>query len=413
MSPAAGPPEPPLYRPFALLAFGATLCAGTPAGLWLLVWLYAGAPAAGPAWRLLHAEVQILGFFATLIPGVAQHLAARFTGRPVARHPLTRPLAPLLGLALALRVAGTALEAPAAILAGALVHAGAFALFACWVWRALDPPPLALLRRHLTLATAWLVLACAVEAWARAGAGGAPDPGVLRAAHAMALLGGVLGWVTGVLLRAGPMFIPHWAVPPALAHAVAPALAAGVVLTVVGEAGPWTAPLGPALARLGEFAALAALGALLAAGGAARRTRGSLPMLARSGPESRLFRLAAASAAAALAGAALATLGAALGAQVHVLADAARHLLTVGFLTSLVVAMTFRLIPALEQRALRWPGLRAVAFWALAVGIALRTAEALVPLGAPWLAPWVPLSGLAVWLALAGVALNLVGPRGR
>ncbi|MBI1963506.1 MAG: hypothetical protein HYS37_09050, partial [Candidatus Rokubacteria bacterium] len=74
MSPAAGPPEPPLYRPFALLAFGATLCAGTPVGLWLLVWLYAGGPAAGPAWRLLHAEVQILGFFATLIPGVAQHL---------------------------------------------------------------------------------------------------------------------------------------------------------------------------------------------------------------------------------------------------------------------------------------------------------------------------------------------------
>ena len=130
-------------------------------------------------------------------------------------------------------------------------------------------------------------------------------------------------------------------------------------------------------------------------------------MLSRSVEESRIFRLATGSVTAAAAGAAVAAAGALAGWPTHVLTDAVRHLVTVGFLTSIVVAMAFRLLVVLEARALAWPRLRVVAFWALLGGVVLRTSEVLVAWGVPGLAPWVPLSGLLVWTALACVAANL------
>ena len=63
----------------------------------------------------------------------------------------------------------------------------------------------------------------------------------------------------------------------------------------------------------------------------------------------------------------------------------------------------------LELTALPWPRLRVVAFWALAAGVVLRTAEVLGGGGVTWVAPLVPLGGLLVWLALASVAATLVG----
>ena len=80
-------PEPPVYRPFALLGLAATLAAGIPLGVWLLAWLYLGVAAVPAEWILLHAHLQIFGFFGTLIMGVSQHLLPRFTGRPVSRSP--------------------------------------------------------------------------------------------------------------------------------------------------------------------------------------------------------------------------------------------------------------------------------------------------------------------------------------
>jgi uncharacterized protein involved in response to NO len=100
--------EPPVYRPFALCALAATLAAGIPIGLWMLAWLYRGGAAVPVRWILLHAHVQIFGFFGTLIMGVAQHLLPRFTGRPVSPSPLMRALLGLQVVALALRIVGTA-----------------------------------------------------------------------------------------------------------------------------------------------------------------------------------------------------------------------------------------------------------------------------------------------------------------
>lgn len=413
MTPAGPQRELPLYRPFALLAFTTTVAGGTPLGLWALAWLYLGAPAVPIEWILLHAHLQIFGFFATLIPGVAHHLFARFTGRPVTRHPVTRWILGLIGTALVLRLAGTSFRSPETLLGAALLQSAAYLVFAWWVRRTLDPPPLVLLRRNLTIATGWLAAACLLEAGLRlrtlALGPGVPPLGAMRAVHAMALLGGVIGWVLGVLLRAGPMFVPGWQPPQGLARAVPWLLTLAIALVAAGEAEGASAEAGAALARLGEGIALGTVVTVLLGGGALRAARGALPMIARSAEEARIFRLAMASAGVAALGAPGAAAVALSGGPAHLLADALRHLVTVGFLTSVVVAMSFRLIPVLELTALPWPRLRLAAFWALLGAVLLRSAEVLLALG--WSAParLVPLSGLLVWIAVASVGATLVG----
>jgi hypothetical protein len=402
-----------VYRPFALLAFTATVAGGTPLGIWLLWALYLHGPAVSVGWRLLHAHLQIFGFFATLILGVAHHLLPRFTGRPVTRGSLTRPLAVMVGAAVALRVLGTAAERPVLLLVAALLQTVAFVLFGWWVWRSLDPPPLALVRRQLALSTGWLAFACALEAALRleaAAAGvGLPDLDGMRAVHAIGIFGGVIGWMLGVLLRAGPMFVPRWSVPPGLARLLPWTLALGASLSALGEAGDWTPSIGAALARLGELISVGAVLAVATAGGAWRRAPAALPTLGRSPAEARIFRLALVCAAATAAGSAVASAVVVVGMEIPLLPDVLRHLLTIGFLTSVVVAMGFRLIPVLEQTPLPWPALRVVAFWALVAAVVLRSAALLVGAGWRGVGLWVVLSGPLAWIALACVSANMLG----
>lgn len=391
-----------------------------PLGLWLLGWLYLGARAVPPGWLLLHAHLQIFGFFGTLIMGVAQHLLPRFTGRPVERSRLLLLILVLQAGGLALRIVGTAGDLGGATLLASLVQTVAFLLFGGWVWGMLDPPPVAFLRWHLTASSLWLGCACALEVWLRAAAlaSGLPLPTAagLRVVHVMGLFGGVLGWVLGVLLRAGPMFLPRWRAPMRPARALPWLLALGIGIAASGETGDWSAERAATLARLGELVILAGGAGLMLLGGVLTRARDALPMVARSPVESRIFRVAMLSGGGAVVGSAV-TVGMAWGGlETRVLADVVRHLVTVGVLTSVVVAMIFRLIPVLEGRAVRWPRLRQVALWSLAVGIVLRSAEVLVSLGWSSLAWWIPLSGILVWIAVACAGSNLaaaIGTPGR
>jgi len=405
-------PEPPVYRPFALLALAATLAAGIPLGVWLLAWLYLGVAAVPAEWILLHAHLQIFGFFGTLIMGVSQHLLPRFTGRPVSRSPFVLWLLGLQAAGLALRIVGTVTLRPAPVLVASLLQSMAFLLFASWVWRMLDPRPLRFLRWHLTASTVWLAGAGGLEAWLRgdAVASGLSLPPIagLRVVHLMALFGGVLGWVLGVLLRAGPMFLARWRAPARAARALPWVLALGVGVAAWGEAGDWSVAVGTALARLGEVIVLAGAASLMVLGGALQPARDALPLAARSREESQIFRVAMLSGGAAGFGAAAAVPAAWAGLDVRLLADAVRHLITVGVLTSMVIAMAFRLIPVLEGRALPWPRLRQVALWSLATGVVLRSAEVLVGAGWPAVAPGVALSGILIWIAVACVGANLV-----
>jgi hypothetical protein len=359
------------------VAFGGSVLVGTPLGMWWLAWRYLGAPAPSVDALLLHAGVQVFGLFGTLIVGVAHHLLPRFTGRVVAASALTPWLAGLLGAGLALRTAAVVSGATALTLAGVLAQAVAFGLFAGWVWRTLDPTPLARLRRHLTASSVWLAAACVLEVVIRlvalADGRAVPDLSAMRAVHSAALLGGVIGWVSGVLLRAGPMFVPGWQVPRAAVTLVlcGPLVAVALSLAAL-PAGPIAAI---ALARLADLAALGTLAAVFLSAGAL--------------------------------GAAGLALGSAATLPHHALADALRHLLTIGVLTSIVVAMTFRLIPVLEGVALSWPWLRTVAFVALLGAVILRTAQALALDGGSWLGPAVALSGALAWIALAAAAVSL------
>jgi hypothetical protein len=200
------------------------------------------------------------------------------------------------------------------------------------------------------------------------------------------------------------MFVVRWRAPRRLARALPGLLALGVLVAAGGEA------LGESAAvRLGELISIASAAALLISGGALRPARGALPMAARSPEASRIFRVAMLSAVAAVVGSVAAVAAAGAGIDARVLGDAVRHLVTVGVLTSVVVAMAFRLIPVLEARALPWPRLRAVALGGLVAGIVLRSAEILVSLGGPAPAALIPLSGVLVWIALACVAANLIG----
>jgi hypothetical protein len=402
--------EPPLYRPFALLAFAATVLAGAPIGARVLLAYHAGAPAVAVPWLLLHAHVQIIAFFGTLILGVAPHLLARFTGRPL-RAPSRPWLAPLaLAAALVLRAAGTAIDSGGALAFAAGVQALVFAAFVARVWAVLDPPPLARVRAQLTLASAWLAVALLAEtalhteAWAR---GAAASSSLLRGLHAGALLGGVLGWVLGVLLRAGPMFVPEWTPPPWLARALPALLGIAALLAVAGEAA--LVPASALAARLGEGLAIATATGVVVGGGALRRAGSTLPLLSRGAAEARIFRVAAVSAVAALAGAAATVVGELTGIALPLVADAVRHLLTVGVLGAVAIAMGVRLVIVLEGAPLPWPRLRTVALVALGAGVVTRTAQIVIPAGITSLAPVVVLSGLLAWLAFACVGVTLVG----
>jgi hypothetical protein len=363
---------------------------------------YAGASAVGLPWAALHAHTQVLGFFGTLILGVAPHLFARFTGRPLPVTPYWVGAA-LLALALALRAAGTATFSATLLLLASALEAVVFALFVVRVWQALDPPPLARVRRHLTMASVWLALAPVGETLFRAIAflQEAPPPsfGTLRELHMLALFGGVTGWVLGVLLRAGPMFVAGWAPSRALATALPWLLGVGALLAAGGEQGHGL------LARLGELVVLAGATGVLA--GAFRRVKHALPMMGRTGDERRIFMLAAWCLVAATAGALINVIAALQETGIPHLPDAVRHLFAVGTLGGVVTAMSFRLFPVLEARPVPWAWAPRVALVALAAAVTTRTLEVLGPLEIRGLGKVVAASGAFAWIAFACVGLSL------
>jgi hypothetical protein len=404
-------PEAPAHRPFAALAYGATVVVATPLGTWMLAGLHWGWGAADAETGWLHAHLQIFGFFGVLILGVAQHLLPRFAGRPVALGRARVWLLAGVAAALALRVGGWLGGRPAPAAGASAIEALVFGGFALWVWRTLAAPALVAARRQLVGSTLWLAGACLLEAVARlvglGGADGRPSAGWIAAAQALGLYGGVLGWIVGVVIRAGPMFVAGWAVPPGLARRAPLVIAAGVLLAAAGALAGGRA--GGALARGGEALALGTAVLVPVAGGLlGRRRSGQLPLHGRQGPERGLFRFAWACAA--LGTVALAGAGglAAIDVPPSLLDDAARHLVTLGFLTALALAMTFRLLPVLEGRPLRCPGAPRVATWTLAGAVVLRTAEVAADYGWEPVLRAVPLSGGLAWAALAGAAASVV-----
>ena len=121
-----------------------------------LAWLAAGvslgiAMAVHPAWavyRTAHLHMNLLGFVAMMIFGVAYHVIPRFTGHPLHNRRLAGAQWWLANLGLALFVLGLALlpntlySTPARVVVGAggLLSGTAAYLFVYNIWRTIDGP---------------------------------------------------------------------------------------------------------------------------------------------------------------------------------------------------------------------------------------------------------------------------------
>ncbi|MBI2562077.1 MAG: hypothetical protein HYW08_06755 [candidate division NC10 bacterium] len=422
IAPPSASLEIPIYRPFALVALVVTLGLATPIGAIALYRLFAPAGPVPMIWLRLHAHLQIFGFAGVLIMGVAHHLILRFGHRPIRRPASTPWILALTILGLGGRVAAT--MAGGATASGLWIASGvaeslAFGVFAAWVTARVRATEPRFTSDWLMVTGAWwFAVALAVETMSLAAAATAgPDPVAVipgPGLYAMGLYGGVFGWVLGVAMRAVPMFLSGRRVGR-LGGAVLTGLNGGVLLMLLAEIWPPASRHAQALHALGDLAvAIAFVVGAVAVGAWQRQPRRALSLL-MDRTETRFFRLAFACAGLAVVGL---SVGAALtlaGAPPHgLLADATRHLLSVGFLIGMICAMGFRFVPVIEGVRIAVPGARLVAFWALALAVLLRTAE----MGADYLHEGflraAAVSGFLAWVALLawGLAVGLTMIRG-
>ena len=408
--------ETPIYRPFALVALAVTLVAATPIGAIALFRLFVGIGPIPAIWPRLHGHLEIFGFAGVLIMGVGPHLILRFAHRPIRRPASAAWTFGLVVLGIGGRIAATIAGGPAAglWLTSGIAETLAFAIFAMWVTAGVRATEPRFLSDWLMVTGAWwfaAALAIETAGLALATATGhdpavaIPGPGL----YAMSLYGGIFGWVLGVAMRVVPMFIPGRRVGR-MGGPVLVSLNAGVILALAAEAWPLGSRPAEVILAMADFGVVVALiGTGVAVGAWRPESRRAIPLhLDRM--EARFFRLAFAcaglAAGALVVGAALTLAGAP---PRGFLADATRHLLTVGFMIGMICAMGFRFVPVIEGVRIAVPGARAVAFWALTLAVLLRTAE----LGADYLHEGflrlAAISGLLAWVALLawGLAVGL------
>ncbi len=390
------PKHPRLVAPFLLVSLSAVL-AGTSAGVIALLRSLLALGVLPPALGQIHGRLQIFGFLLPFVLGCSTFVFPRIAaGRPL-RHPeLALAAAAGFGLSLLLQLAGWAL--PRLVIPLWRASGLALALAGLFAAAALEGP-LAELRRLrrgqaadrgyepvLEIALLFVALAAATEGlalWRAAAASDLVAPFTLAAAaERLALGGGAAGIAFGVSTRMFPGFLgidpgrarpPRWTV---LLWATSVALGAAGSLAGIPriESG---ADLLFALAAL-SFAARLGLA-----------TRRGGPAIDRS--RDPLFpwgaRVAYASLAASAMLGGLAALGSLAGLAVHAFwTDAARHLLVLGFLSTLVATMAGRLAPGWAGRPLALPWARGVAVFALPLAAALRATEGIA---GQWGPAWV------------------------
>lgn len=393
---------------FTASALAIALTAGFGLGVWLLLARTAGLTTFGVPWVVLvqlHGTIQLFGFAAMFVMGVALHVLPRFRGaaapprivsviafcgtvgaivlRAVAQPFLDLPARDLLlGLSSILLVAATsafAIGALGALLGGMNPHRSDELVMAAGILAA--PLAAALLALGLPL-------------------GGAPllvDPAAQdRAVWAM-LLGSLATMIFGVWARLAPGFV---AAPPARPRRLLPAAA----LWIVGVAGV------VADVPLAALALVAALCALIWALGVFGRSiaRQRLPDHARA------TRLAVRSAFVwALVGAALLALyhGHAVftnSVASYLEVSAARHAFAIGFVTIMIYGVAARALPSFADRRLWSPRLQLLTIALANAGVALRVAPQAIGVQGAIVNGLEGLSGVIAYLALACFTVNIL-----
>lgn len=414
-SPRVGPPgrdarEARPFVPFFIASLGLTLTLGATLGMVNLARLTTtgwGVLSRPSVWA--HAYVQVFGFVALFVMGVAYHVMPRFAGTPLQA---TR----LVGWSLGLQVAGVLAVASGFLTGGALARplwlAGSAALASAAVMfgtsiartlRAGHPAPERFERWVLAGAT-WLVAASLI-----AFTGAILDDSTWH--HVLwpvALYGFAGSWIFGVGRRILPLFLGWETRWPRLEQPVFLLYQAGVACW---SAGAWPVQ-GAALHVLraaGAVALLVAIPTFAASLGVFGR---------RSPPEGDLDRgyepyLYAAWAwlFVGIATGPAWTLGAVVQGRYGsiTMLDFSRHAVAFGFITQMIMGVASRVVPVFTGHPLWSPGARTLAFWLLNAALLIRGLEAVVAAGY-WPERWalIALSGPLAVAAVSLFAVNVV-----
>jgi Domain of Unknown function (DUF542)/NnrS protein len=341
--------------------------------------------------RQIHGHAQVLGFATLFLMGIAYHALPRILGvgsRGMAGKSTVRAAFWLMFVGVLLRYVGQPMGLEAwgrllSLVSAAMELASAY-LFVRFVFRLLrcvregkydrrDP-----LLTFLRFGTLYLVVAMAFVGAQGLWLAGNADS-VLRASlsqpfYFAALYGFLLAWIYGFGDRIVSLFL---GVGPAVRGTAAAALAAqaaGVVLAVLS----WlpVLPNAAALVLRDAGLSLAALSALVyLAGNGFLWRRSTLPMLRTPGNPGFAIRAGFGClglwAVLELAAVLLSRLTR-LPAQNLWWADAARHVFTIGFLTLLIVGMSFRILPVFSGKTLWSPRLAHATYALLLLGAAMR-----------------------------------------
>lgn len=382
----------PFSPHFILGSLFLTLTLGSTAGAINLLRIAAGADVS-ISHRQIHGHTQILGFAALFLMGIAYHALPRILGvagslAPSRFSPRPQVAFWLMASGVVLRNFGQPLGFyPAgrilSLVSAGLEGAGA-ALFVAFVFRLLarvregkydrrDP-----LLRFVRAGTVYFALAMLVNLaqgiWLAGHVETALPVGLSEPFFAAAVYGFLLAWIYGFGNRIVTLFL---GLAPARRGTPGAALAlqaAGVILAV----GSWIPglPDSPALALRDAGLCLLALSALVYLGGNGflwRRPAFPVPRV----PGSPTVAIRCAFGCLALW--ALLELAAVvlsrttrLPAQNLWWSDAARHTFTVGFLTLVIIGMSFRILPVFSGKALWSPRLARATYALVLAGVALR-----------------------------------------
>ena len=392
-APAAEPAAPASSRafPFAphfiLGSLALTLTLGATTGMVNLLRIAAGGDVP-ISHRQIHGHTQVLGFAALFLMGIAFHALPRILGIGGERPRAAVPAFWLMFSGVVLRNVGQPYNVDAAgrllsLLSSALEGASAF-LFASFVFRALSRAregkygPKDPILRFVRAGTVYFLVAMAIDAvqgiWLAGHRETALPVSLTEPFYFAALYGFLLAWVYGFGNRVVSLFLGVGAARRRSAEIALVLQAGGVAFGIAGFAPGLPLPASLALRDAGlSLAALSALVFLWGHGFVSRRAE--LPAMQAPGSPGFAIRAAFAClglwAILSLAGVVLARTTR-LPAQNLWWSDAARHVFTVGFLTLLIVGMSFRILPVFSGKKLWSPALARATYGLLLAGAAMR-----------------------------------------
>ncbi len=355
--------------------------------------------------RLVHGHAQVFGFATLFVMGVAYHALPRMSGTALGHVRLARATLWLqVGGVVLLALAAFAGQRPVAVVAAYLLLAGALGFARVVEGAAAALVPGAPAGPWLRAGAWWLVAAAILDIAAIAGA-----PELRPAVWDAALYGFVAAWIFGMSMQ----FLP------ALLHRTIPVLPIGLFLWYQLSVAAMVLPaavlpaafLSPAIRTAGGVSlAAVTLAMVLRLGVFGRPTpalRAGHPVHDGAGASRFVVTAYGWLVVSLVCGPAWRGVAATGGDFLPFLAeDFARHALTLGFLTQMIVGVTSRLVPMFSGRPLWGAHGREATYWLLNAAVAARGLQVVVERGGPWaLWPWIALSGP---LAAAGLLVFTV-----